>query len=153
MFAPTGTEFYPEHLQKDLTADKLILRRERQCFRRLKSIEGILFSVRTYVFFFDELDKDEVEAFTRQVLMMTEEHAVYKQVKLWWPCTVQRCDELGIDLTQLEASVKHTKEGRKCSIQALRQQRLAPGSRLGVFFEVLLWELCFRLLERIPIIG
>jgi hypothetical protein len=101
LFTQDGGSFFPT---QPLEVDKLFLLRERQCFRRMKADNGVLFSVRTYIVHFRELEPSEAEAFAQQAQKLRDSHAAYKQRRIWYPCVRRYLWELGISLdTNIEA--------------------------------------------------
>jgi len=95
-----GDDFFPVYL-RPIAVEQMIFRREKQCFLRLKSVNGILFTVRTYLSFPDETEASELEGLIRQILMLPEDHAAYKQLDIWYPCMRDYCAKLGIDCNNL----------------------------------------------------
>jgi hypothetical protein len=94
-------DFFPQHRQH-IKVEEMIFRWERQCFRRLERVNGVLFTVRTYVCYLDEMDPLEVRELARQVLKLPDSHAAYKQRDTWYPCLRDYCMTLGIDCETLE---------------------------------------------------
>ncbi|KAF2672707.1 hypothetical protein BT63DRAFT_450733 [Microthyrium microscopicum] len=67
-----------------------------QTFRRLPKVNGLLFTVRTYVYFLDEVDAEETKGLTEQIMALKPDHAAYKQRDGWIDCLLKRCKELGV---------------------------------------------------------
>lgn len=109
LYARDGKHFYPASL-RPMRVEHMIFRRERQCFRRLEGVNGVLFSVRTYVSYLDGMDASEVCELTRQVLMLPEYHAAYKQLDIWYTCLRDYCVGLGINIEKLEAETTAAKK-------------------------------------------
>jgi hypothetical protein len=94
LFAQDSANFFPTGR---VEIDELLLRRERQCFRRIEKKNGAVFSVRTYVVPLKNMESSEVMEFARQAQGLMESHADYKQRQIWYPCVQNYLREHGIN--------------------------------------------------------
>jgi hypothetical protein len=91
LFVQHGDKFYPPGI--DPSPSTMIFRRERQTFRRITSVNGVLFTVHTSLQFLDEIEKEELAALIEHVKKLGEEHAAYKERNRWLPCLEKYAQE------------------------------------------------------------
>jgi len=91
LFVQDGDKFYPPGVEPNPST--MLFRRERQTARRISSVNGVLFSVRTSIQFFDEVEKEELAATLEQVMKLAESHATYKARDRWLPCLQKYAEE------------------------------------------------------------
>lgn len=87
MYVPDPAQFFPENIINTSTFDEIIknmiIRRERQTFRRLSSVDSVLFSVNTFVTFITDLPVDELQALAEEVRGWSDEAGEYKGGHIW----------------------------------------------------------------------
>ena len=72
--------------------EHIIVRGERQTFRRLPKSGAIVFGVKTTLRPLTALSVDELDSFQREVRGWPEVIATYKGRHCWGPCTLDYCD-------------------------------------------------------------
>jgi hypothetical protein len=108
LFIQTTAELFqdaPELASEQaLDVEQIIVRRERQTFRRLEKSGAVLFTVRTYMQPLTELRIEEVRALKSRILGWEEEIRVYKGWSIWGKVVVSYCDErIGKEQVEVEA--------------------------------------------------
>ncbi len=89
-FFQDGPETSPGDI---IVPDQLMVRRERQTFKRLEKSGAVLFAVRTYMQKLVELGDDEVRALRSQVEGWEEEVRRYKGWAIWGEVLMKWCEE------------------------------------------------------------
>lgn len=85
----------PEEVSEErITANRLMVRRERQTFTRLAKTGAVLFTVRTYMTPLVELGVEELKALKSQVMGWEEEIRVYKGWGIWGEPLLGWCEEV-----------------------------------------------------------
>ncbi|KAI9772422.1 MAG: hypothetical protein M1840_000625 [Geoglossum simile] len=91
------TLFHPEPLPTSaattLKVAGLIIRHEKQTFRRLPKSRAILFTVRTFMHSLVDLGAEDLENFAAAVRAWPDEMAFYKGRGFWGPVALGYCDE------------------------------------------------------------
>ena len=93
----TPTLFHPEPLPTFATTLKvadLIIRHEKQTFRRLPKTGAILFTVRTFMQPLVDLRTEDLEKFAATVRAWPGDIASYKGRDFWGPVALNYCDEI-----------------------------------------------------------
>ncbi len=70
----------------------ILIRQERQVFRRLPRSGALLFSVKTYMHNLIDLSLDELRAFAAEVRKLPDDVAGYKGRHIWGECVLKFCD-------------------------------------------------------------
>lgn len=70
----------------------ILIRQERQVFRRLPRSGALLFSVKTYMHNLIDLSLDELRAFAAEVRKLPDDVAGYKGRHIWGDCVLKFCD-------------------------------------------------------------
>lgn len=76
-----------------VTADQIVIRRERQTFTRLPKSGAICFTVRTFMRPLSEYGGEELSALRSQVEGWEEEIREYKGWAVWGEALMGRCEE------------------------------------------------------------
>lgn len=80
------TLFRPDSLMEEehgLAPSNVILRRERQTFRRLPRTQALLFTVKTTLSALDELSPEEVQNLAAEIVSWPDDMAKYKGRDVW----------------------------------------------------------------------
>lgn len=88
------TLFRPTALNVDqpgLSIDDILLRQERQTFRRLPRTEALIFSVKTTLNTFDELPVEQLQALATEIRSWPEDMAKYKGRDIWGQRVLDYC--------------------------------------------------------------
>lgn len=96
LYVPDPTQFFPEKVLTtsfDNIIKNMIIRRERQTFRRLSSVDGVLFSVNTFVTFITDLPTEEVQALAEEVRGWSDEAGEYKGRHIWAKYLIQYAEQ------------------------------------------------------------
>jgi hypothetical protein len=73
---------------------------------------------------------------TRQVLLLPEYHAAYKQLDVWYTCLRDYCKELGIDVEKLEETTtakEERKNAKEKTSKKVEQAKKTGYSFFGMF--------------------
>lgn len=95
----SNTLFRPEGLTEQVPGpfmDNILLRRERQTFRRLPRTGALVFSVKTTLNTLDELPPDQLRALATEIESWPEDMAKYKGREVWGQAVLAYCDQMGI---------------------------------------------------------
>lgn len=93
------TLFRPTALNVDqpgLSIDDILLRQERQTFRRLPRTEALIFSVKTTLNTFDELPVEQLQALATEIRSWPEDMAKYKGRDIWGQRVLDYCIQRSI---------------------------------------------------------
>ena len=94
----TSTLFHPDPFPTSttgiLTVESIIVRHERQTFRRLPNSNAILLTVRTYMDRLTTLNEKQRRDFARTVRDWPDNLARYKGRDFWGRVALQYCDEM-----------------------------------------------------------
>jgi Protein of unknown function (DUF3445) len=94
----TPTLFHPHPFPTSTTGvlrvHDLVIRHEKQTFRRLPKSNAILFTVRTYMDYLIDLDEGELADFAVAVRAWPGNVASYKGRDFWGPVALNYCDEM-----------------------------------------------------------
>jgi len=89
---PYGNFFPAKEVMEDMglegVINDMIIRRERQTFRRLqcgKDVSAVLFGVNTYVEFIKDMETSELRALVEDIRLWDEKIADYKARDVWFP--------------------------------------------------------------------
>jgi hypothetical protein len=109
LFIQTTQELFqdaPEEIPAGMavTPKDVMVRRERQTFRRLERSGAVLFTVRTYMGPMTCLGQDELKALRSQVMGWEDEIRQYKGGDIWGPSLHEWCDEHIVDEPETQAS-------------------------------------------------
>lgn len=74
--------------------EHIILRRERQTFRRLPKTGAVIFSVKTWLQKLTELNEDQLRVFRKDVTSWSEDVALYKGRNGWGDCALKYCSSV-----------------------------------------------------------
>ncbi|KAL4809212.1 hypothetical protein BDV18DRAFT_76935 [Aspergillus unguis] len=77
----------------DPSPQDLVIRRERQTFRRLPRTGTIVFGVKTFLTTLDELPMQELENFAREIKSWPERVGEYKGVETWGAKALEFCEK------------------------------------------------------------
>lgn len=110
LFIQTTTELFqdcPEEIPAGsvVTPRELMVRRERQTFRRLERSGAVLFTVRTYMGPMTALGTVELRAMRSQVRGWEDDVRQYKGGDIWGPPLESWCAEHIVDEPVIEAEV------------------------------------------------
>ena len=93
------TLFRPMALNEDqpgLSIDNILLRQERQTFRRLPRTGALIFSVKTTLNTFDELPVEQLQALATEIRSWPEDMAKYKGRDIWGQRVLDYCIQRSI---------------------------------------------------------
>lgn len=93
------TLFRPMALNEDqpgLSIDNILLRQERQTFRRLPRTGALIFSVKTTLNTFDELPVEQLQALATEIRSWPEDMAKYKGRDIWGQLVLDYCIQRSI---------------------------------------------------------
>jgi hypothetical protein len=93
LFVPEPAGFYPASVMHQLTPADVLVRRERQSFRRLLQSGAVLFTVHTSIHWLVEMSDDELEGLAGQIRGWDADQAEYRQREAWGECVLRYCDE------------------------------------------------------------
>jgi hypothetical protein len=93
LFVPEPADFYPAAVMHQLTPADVIVRRERQSFRRLLQSGAVLFTVHTSIHWLVEMSDDELAGLAEQIRGWDADQADYRQREAWGECVLRYCDE------------------------------------------------------------
>ena len=79
---------------------QIIMRRERQTFRRLPRSDTICFAVRTTIHPIDQLSLSELQNLVSDMTSWPKQIAKYKGRYCWGDCVLQYCRERGLKVSQ-----------------------------------------------------
>lgn len=110
LFIQTTTELFQDSLEEiadgsKVTPKDLMVRRERQTFRRLEGSGAVLFTVRTYMGPMTSLGGDELKAMRSQVRGWEEDVRRYKGGDIWGPPMEEWCAEHVVEEPLVEVEV------------------------------------------------
>jgi Protein of unknown function (DUF3445) len=91
--------FRPDGLNEQTpgpSIDEVLLRRERQTFRRLPRTGALVFSVKTTLETLDELPVDQLQALATEIRSWPEDMAKYKGRDVWGQRVLDYCIERSI---------------------------------------------------------
>lgn len=74
-------------------ASGILLRRERQTFRRLPKSDAVVFTVKTTIMPLTGLGNEDLLGFAREMKSWPDEVAVYKGRDVWGECAVKYCKQ------------------------------------------------------------
>lgn len=94
----------------DPSPQDLVIRRERQTFRRLPRTGAIVFGVKTFLTTLDELPLQELENLTREVKSWPEHVGEYKGVQDWGAKALEFCEKRLQEERALNSKTKDEKE-------------------------------------------
>lgn len=77
--------------QESLSIEDILLRQERQTFRRLPKTGALLFSVKTTLDAFDELPLEQIQALATEIRSWPEDMAKYKGRDIWGQRVLDYC--------------------------------------------------------------
>lgn len=86
--SPSNTNLSPN----TIPPERILLRRERQTFRRLPKSGAIVFGVRTSVARLSELDKEECEGLAGEVRNWPDQVWKYKGGDIWGSSVLEYCE-------------------------------------------------------------
>ena len=97
LFVVNPNDIIPEG-KSHITPEELIIRRERQTFRSLATVDALLFTVNTYVFFLDDLSDEELVGLWQEIRGWDDVVATYRQREMWIGTFVEYCLGRGVSL-------------------------------------------------------
>lgn len=74
-------------------AEDVLLRRERQAFRRLPKSDAVVFSVKTTITPLESLGSEDLLGFAKEVISWPDEVAAYKGRDIWGQCAMEFCKQ------------------------------------------------------------
>jgi len=92
LFIQRPADFFPGTLSR-LSPENILIRRERQTFRRLPKSETVLFTVKTSLQRLTQLPMEELEGFVGEARLWPDETATCKGRELWGPCVFAYYEE------------------------------------------------------------
>jgi len=92
LFIQRPADFFPGTLSR-LSPENILIRRERQSFRRLPKSETVLLTVKTSLQRLTQLPMEELEGFVSEARLWPDETATYKGRELWGPCVFAYYEE------------------------------------------------------------
>jgi hypothetical protein len=113
LFIQTTPELFqdaPEELPAGVVVKPtdLMVRRERQTFRRLEKSGAVLFTVRTYMGPMVNLGNEELKALKSQVMGWEEDVRRYKGGDIWGPSLHSWCDDNIVKEVDVDVDVQAT---------------------------------------------
>jgi hypothetical protein len=88
LFVQYPKEFFP------LNAEKIMIRHERQTFRRLPASKAIVFTVKTTLTALEELSVDDLAGLRAEVLAWPEDVAEHKARDVWGGDLLAYCEAM-----------------------------------------------------------
>ena len=79
---------------------QLIMRRERQTFRRLKRSDTVCLAVRTSVLSLEQLNLSELQSLIKDMMSWPEQVARYKGLHCWGDCALTYCRTRGLEVPE-----------------------------------------------------
>lgn len=92
LYVQEGKDFFPGDLS-NMFPDNIIIRRERQTFRRLARSNTIVFTVKTSVERLTDIPKSERSNLVAEIRAWPDEIATYKGRDLWQRVVIEFCEE------------------------------------------------------------
>jgi len=74
-------------------ASGILLRRERQTFRRLPKSDAVVFTVKTTIIPLTGLENEELLGFAREMKSWPDEVTTYKGRDVWGECAMEYCKQ------------------------------------------------------------
>lgn len=91
LFIQEPKDFFPGNVN-NLWPRDIIIRRERQAFRRLPKTNAVVFTVKTSITPLVQLPKEELEGLAAEIRSWPEDIATYKGKGLWGRLILGYCD-------------------------------------------------------------
>jgi hypothetical protein len=92
LFIQRPADFYPGKSLGQLRAENVVVRRERQTFRRLEKSEAVLFSVKTNLEKLVDMDEEDLVGLAMEIRSWPDEVACYRGRDVWGKCVLGFCD-------------------------------------------------------------
>ena len=82
------------------SSQNIVMRRERQTFRRLEHSDTVCLAVRTTLHPLDQLSLLELQALVRDMMSWPEQVARYKGLHCWGDCVLTYCRQRGLKIPE-----------------------------------------------------
>ena len=89
---------------KPRSPQQLIMRRERQTFRRLERSDTVCLAVRTTLHTLDQLSLLELQILVGDMMSWPEQVAKYKGLHCWGDCALAYCRKRGLEVPKMCSS-------------------------------------------------